>query len=144
MVKPIRVSTERCNGCKSCALVCSLFKTGTIRPKAAGVVIRLNQFKKEETPVLCRQCKNPKCVEACPTGSLIQETGGVVLVDKNKCTGCWACVDACPFDAMNTDPIENTVVKCDLCHGHQDGPRCVSICPVQALTLPVSSVKPEN
>lgn len=138
MARPIKVSAEKCIGCKSCALVCSLFKTGAIRPKAAGVVVHIDQFKKEEKPVLCRQCKKPKCVEACPTGSLIQDTGGVVLLDKNRCTGCWACVAACPFDAMHSDTIGKVVVKCDLCHGHQDGPRCVDICPVQALTLPVT------
>ncbi len=136
MAKPIKVNVEKCIGCKSCSLVCSLTKTGSIRPKAAGVVVHIDQFKKEEKPILCRQCKKPKCVEVCPTGSLTQTEDGVVILDKSKCTGCWACVDACPFGAMHRDPIDKAAVKCDLCYGSSDGPRCVSICPVQALTLP--------
>ncbi|MDA8211546.1 MAG: 4Fe-4S dicluster domain-containing protein [Clostridia bacterium] len=138
MAKPIRVIAEKCIGCESCALACSMFKTGTIRPKAAGVVVHIDQFNKVEKPVLCRQCKQPKCVEACLTGSLYQDADGVVLSDKNKCTGCWACVEACPFDAVHRDTIRNIAVKCDLCYGHEAGPRCVTICPVQALTLPVT------
>ena len=136
MAKPITISEKKCIGCESCALACSMFKTGNVRTKAAGVVVYINQFHKVEKPVICRQCKLPKCMEACPTGSLNQNIDGVVLLDENKCTGCWACVEACPFQAMHKDTIRKVAVKCDLCYGHEAGPRCVSICPVQALTYP--------
>lgn len=112
-----------------------MFKTGTLRPKVAGVVVHIDQFSKEEKPFLCRQCKYPKCMEACPAGSLNRDTNGVVLVDENRCTGCWACVVACPFGAVHRDTIRNLAVKCDLCYGQEADPRCVSICPVQALNL---------
>lgn len=136
MAKPIGVIPEKCIGCESCAIACSLFKSGTIRPKAAGVVVHIDQFNREEKPVLCRQCKKPKCVEACPTGSLTQDANGVVLLNESTCNGCWECVIACPFSAMHRDTIRNVAVKCDLCKGQETGPRCVSICPVQALILP--------
>lgn len=137
MAKPIKITAEKCIGCKSCALTCSTFKSGTVRPNAAGVVVYIDQFNKEEKPILCRQCKNPKCLEACLKSGLSLDANGVVLVNEDKCTGCWDCVDACPFNALHKDPIRKIVVKCDLCNGHEDGPRCVTICPVQALTYPI-------
>lgn len=138
MAKPIKLVADKCVGCQSCAMVCSIFKAGVIRPKAAGIVVHIDQMKKEEKPIFCQQCKQPKCIEACPTGSLKQDASGVVLVDETKCTGCWSCVDACPFKAMHRDLIRQVAVKCDLCYGQEAGPRCVTICPVQALTLPVT------
>lgn len=137
MAKPIRINQEKCIGCESCALACSIFKTGNVRPKASGVVLYIDQFINKEIPVICRQCKHPKCVGACPTDSLKQNIDGVVLLDEHKCTGCWACVEACPFKAMHMDIIRKVVVKCDLCYGYEAGPRCVCICPVQALTYPI-------
>ena len=134
MAKPIKITAEKCIGCKSCAIACSMFKTGTVRPNAAGVVVHIDQFKKEEKPVICRQCKHPKCVPACPTSSLSLDSNGVVLVNEDKCIGCWDCIEACPFNALHRDTIRNVIVKCDLCYGHESGPRCVSICPVQSLT----------
>ncbi|MDA8236129.1 MAG: 4Fe-4S binding protein [Clostridia bacterium] len=134
MAKPIKITAEKCIGCKSCALACSTFKTGTVRPNASGVVVHIDQFKKEEKPIICRQCKQPKCVPACSNGCLTLDSNGVVLVNEAKCTGCWDCIEVCPFNALHRDTIRNVVVKCDLCYNHQSGPRCVSICPVQSLT----------
>lgn len=136
MTKAINVTVEKCIGCKSCALVCSLFKSGSLRPNSGGVVVQINQLNKEEKPVICRQCKHPKCVGACPSGSLTVDSSGVVLVSNDKCTGCWACLQACPFNAIHKDTVRNIAVKCDLCYGYDHGPRCVSICPVQTLTYP--------
>ena len=54
-----------------------------------------------------------------------------VTIDKEKCTGCGACVDACPVDALEladdkakVDP--ETCIDCGT---------CVDECPVEAITL---------
>ncbi|MBN1860687.1 MAG: 4Fe-4S binding protein [Candidatus Thermoplasmatota archaeon] len=54
-----------------------------------------------------------------------------VKVDKEKCTGCGACVTACPVEALKV-VNEKVEVNEDTCI---DCGTCVDECPVQALSL---------
>ena len=63
--------------------------------------------------------------------------GGGVLVTHDKCTGCKACISACPYDARYVHPT-GYVDKCTFClHRVQRGeqPACVSVCPTSCLTF---------
>jgi ferredoxin len=52
-------------------------------------------------------------------------------VDKEKCTGCGVCVDACPQDAISlNDVAEIDAEKCTDCG------TCVEECPNEALSMP--------
>ena len=53
----------------------------------------------------------------------------MVVVNKTKCIGCGACVEACPFGAMFMDPDEEVAINCILCGA------CVDACPVKALHI---------
>jgi carbon-monoxide dehydrogenase iron sulfur subunit len=61
-------------------------------------------------------------------------TSDKVTVDMEKCTGCWTCIVACPYGALNRDLNSKTVIKCDLCPGREI-PACVINCPNEALIL---------
>ena len=79
----------------------------------------------------CNHCGHPPCVHACPTGASHVNEGGTVLVTHDKCTGCKACVAACPYDSRFVHP-EGYVDKCTFClHRVQNGelPACVEVCP---------------
>ena len=39
-------------------------------------------------------------MEVCEYGAITKGEDGVVQFDKEKCTGCWKCIEACPFDAI--------------------------------------------
>ena len=67
----------------------------------------------------------------CPTGASHVNEGGVVLVTHGKCSGCKACIAACPYDARFVHP-KGYVDKCTFClHRVQAGflPACVERLP---------------
>jgi Fe-S-cluster-containing dehydrogenase component len=53
-----------------------------------------------------------------------------VLLDPDACTGCQACLDACPFSAVIYNVRTGKVQLCDLCEGK---PECVDSCPHGAI-----------
>ncbi|MCZ6915198.1 MAG: polysulfide reductase NrfD [Gemmatimonadetes bacterium] len=86
----------------------------------------------------CNHCADPPCVHICPTTAMHQRSDGIVDIDHDRCIGCKACIQACPYDAIHVDPGDNTVAKCHFCaHRLEKGllPACVVICPVEALVF---------
>ncbi len=88
--------------------------------------------------VPCQHCAEAPCLEACPVeGAIYRREDGLVVVDPQKCTGCRECLLSCPYDALFFNEDLNIVQKCTGCaHLLDDGwtvPRCVDICPTQAL-----------
>ncbi len=83
--------------------------------------------------MICHQCADAPCYEACPESAAEIDTGsGMVSIHEEKCTGCRACEEACPFNAIRFDQDKNRVFKCDLCRGN---PACVNWCPMNALGI---------
>jgi anaerobic carbon-monoxide dehydrogenase iron sulfur subunit len=117
---------DLCTGCLECEIVCSLKKTGRVNVSLARIKIHLSQEDGKSTPVICRHCKNAACLKACQVAGAMQwdERTGIVSIDEKNCTGCKACVKACPFKAIRVGP-GGEVLKCDLCGGD---PQCVKYC----------------
>lgn len=114
-----------CMGCRNCETACSYANTKTFNPRRARIQIINDEFNGIDNPNVCRQCKNPKCVEACPEGAFELNDAGVYSVNREVCTGCGLCEEACPFNAIHMDPVENVALKCDLCNG---SPQCILMC----------------
>ncbi len=97
-------------------------------------------------PSSCQHCENPACLIDCPTGAIGKDPEGEVFIREPLCTGCGACVRACPWDNVRLDErpagtarpagvaADLVAVKCDLCRGWENGPACVQACPVDAIT----------
>lgn len=83
-------------------------------------------------PVVCLQCENPLCQEACPTGAIHRNEEGILTVDPNSCIGCGNCVNACIYGGIAIDPITLKAIKCDLCGGD---PACVEACEYDAISV---------
>jgi Fe-S-cluster-containing dehydrogenase component len=115
----------RCSGCRKCEIACSLFHENRIWPEASRIRVFM-LVPGAEVPHLCVQCEDYPCVESCPVDALsVSKDTGAVLVDKEKCTGCGLCIDACPGRVPHIHPTEKYAVICDLCGGK---PQCVEVC----------------
>ena len=155
------VIPERCMGCEACVIACN---TGRCLPRERWDTVverhvegRYPRVRKKFFPRMCRHCANAPCVQACPSGAMRTEAGGVVVVDRTACIGCGSCVEACPHGAVvlhqgkaaKCDPKsiwphcgtlnvvlhQGKAAKCDLCHDRLAAgmkPRCVETCPSQA------------
>jgi Fe-S-cluster-containing hydrogenase component 2 len=118
-MKVLIVNPKNCVECGLCELACSYFKEHRFSPRRARIRIAPGSI------MVCRHCKRPPCADACKFGAIVRdELRGVVMMDKQKCIGCNACITACPFGAIFLTPDGN-VIKCDLCNGD---PKCVKHC----------------
>lgn len=84
----------------------------------------------------CNHCSSAPCVTMCPVTALYKRDDGIVDFDNDRCIGCKACTQACPYDALYIDPVENTAAKCNYCSHRVDiglQPACVVVCPEQAI-----------
>lgn len=124
-------ATGICSGCKLCELYCSLQHNGAFNPRRSRIrVVELGTGI--DIPVTCQQCQDPACQAACEFKAIeYDEKLKIVVVDEDKCTGCQACVGACPYGIIAIDPSTKKAIKCDLCGGER--PACVDICPSNVL-----------
>ena len=84
----------------------------------------------------CNHCRDPICVEVCPSRAMHKNESGIVLIDSKKCVGCRYCEWACPYSAPQFDRSNGIMTKCDFCQTQiQEGhdPCCVEACPTHAL-----------
>ncbi|MBW2058936.1 MAG: 4Fe-4S dicluster domain-containing protein [Deltaproteobacteria bacterium] len=133
MEKVILVDIEKCTGCGRCTLVCSGLKEGVFAPSKSR--IHLVNFAREglSVPNVCFHCEEPACAEACPVEAISRNGTGAVVVDRDACTGCGVCVEACPYGMIWLDD-EGLACKCDLCRGD---PECVKVCQPGAIAFAV-------
>lgn len=134
------VDTARCTGCHTCSIACK---------DRAGLPDELDWLRVEEHEtgicpettlsfrvIRCFHCEAPPCVEICPSQAIARDERGFVVLDREKCTGCGECIDACPFEAIVLQP-DGVASKCDGCvdemaEGRE--PTCVRACPMRALS----------
>jgi carbon-monoxide dehydrogenase iron sulfur subunit len=130
ITRRLTVVPERCSGCRLCEVACALVRFGVNNPKKGCLrVMMAYPHPVIRMPIICHQCREPKCAENCPTDA-IQVKNGIVEIDEDACISCNQCVISCPFGAMFTHADIDTPFKCDLCGGD---PECVKICPKRAL-----------
>ncbi len=159
------IDLNRCVGCHACAVACRAewqipvkdgFRRNWVR--RLGPARTNSGMSYTFYPGLCNHCDSPPCVDVCPADTVkktftCKETGqtkvmevaatykdpftGAVLIDKERCLGCGACADACPYGARYVNPdladdnSEGKADKCTFCMPRVEAglqPACVQTC----------------
>lgn len=133
MSRFIAVEHKKCTGCRTCQLVCSLYHFGESNPtKSAVRVLRMERDGLVNCfPLVCQQCKPAPCIDACPTQAISRDETGSLKFNRDDCTGCEVCVEACPVGAIAIT-ADRSLINCDLCDGE---PQCVPACHASCLSV---------
>ncbi|BDQ37120.1 4Fe-4S ferredoxin [Pseudodesulfovibrio nedwellii] len=141
----IKFDKKRCIACDACLVHCKVKNKVPVGISLNRLTVEGPIADKDGKPTAkikyqnCMHCKNPECVAACPTGAMYKrDEDGLVLVDLNKCDGCKACVEACPWSVPVFNEESGKIMKCDYCVDRVDAggtPACVTGCTAQALTF---------
>ncbi|WP_309493183.1 4Fe-4S dicluster domain-containing protein [Candidatus Hecatella orcuttiae] len=131
---------DRCVGCPTCVVACKQENEIPVGPSWLRITKRVykvdGKLKMSFNLLRCMHCGRPPCIEACPVNAITKRSDGIVLINKELCTGCKACIEACPFKAPQYNPEKDVVEMCTLCvHRIEKGllPSCVQHCPAGAL-----------
>ncbi len=134
------IDQSRCIGCHACTVACKAeheVPVGVFRTWVQYVERGEYPNTRRSFAVLrCNHCDNAPCVAICPTRALYRRADGIVDFDRERCIGCKACMQACPYDAIYIDPETHTAAKCNYCAHRVDRglePACVIVCPVNAI-----------
>ena len=142
--KHIIVDTDACSGCLTCELACAARHfDGLCDRELSAITIAADMLDYHFDYMVCKQCKTASCAAVCPRDAIFfDEQTGARCIDKDKCVRCGACAKACPFSDGRLPAIRKVtkynskfIIKCDLCHGFEDGPYCVQVCPKAAIHL---------
>ena len=128
----ISIIPERCTGCQSCEMVCSLSHEGSCSSSLSRIRIKKWEEISVFMPVVCQHCEKPPCITICPTQARkrVPETDAAVT-DEKRCVGCKSCLYACPYSAPVIHPVTKRTTTCDLCNGN---PLCTQVCTSGALS----------
>ncbi len=134
------IDHRRCIGCHACTVACKSehdVPVGAFRTWVKYIEKGTYPDTRRFFSVLrCNHCDAAPCVTICPVTALFKRDDGIVDFNGERCIGCKACMQACPYDALYINPDTNTAEKCNYCaHKVEVGlePACVIVCPEQAI-----------
>jgi len=141
-MKRIYTLEDACIGCHLCEVACITEHSQSKDPIKAFLYEPLRPISRctvEEweggvvsLSTTCRHCDEPDCLRACISGAIQKSDSGVVRIDNEQCVGCWSCVMACPYGAIQRNLDKKKANKCDHCPDRKN-PACVDACPNRAL-----------
>ncbi len=144
-MKEVMIDPTRCTACRTCELQCSiahskskdLFKAIFEYP-LPRYTVNIQFAPGINYPAKCMHCKHAPCIAACPTEAIsLERERGIVLINDDRCIGCWMCAMVCPYGAIVPSYDYKVAFKCDGCIERlREGlePACTAACPTKALS----------
>lgn len=144
----LNIAEEECWGCMTCEVAC---KQENRAPDGVKLLfVTEERPRRQEEKWLyqfrvnrCRHCESPPCTEVCPTNAIVKRDDGIVVLNESECSGCGACKEECPHDAIAFDEEQKTARKCNLCHHRVDRgllPACAdNVCLAHCIRFVVAS-----
>lgn len=149
----ILADIDKCVGCRSCEVACAkkYAKEEPVPQEALldeepengehlilasrKMHVGISMGGTKPMPIQCRHCEDPTCLFACISGAIHRDPEtGMVLIDQDKCVGCWTCLKMCSYFSILPDVRGMRVLKCDKCMEERP-PACVRACPMKVLFL---------
>ncbi len=134
------IDNRRCIGCHACTVACKAEHDDPIGVNKTWVkYIEKGEFPNTQrnfSVMRCNHCDDSPCTDVCPVTALWEREDGIVDFDPERCIGCKACMQGCPYDALYIDPDTHTAAKCNYCSHRVDSgrePACVTVCPEDAI-----------
>jgi len=134
------IDNRKCIGCHACTIACKAEHEIPLGVNRTWVkYIEKGAFpdaRRFFSVLRCNHCADAPCVTICPVTALFAREDGIVDFDPNRCIGCKACIQGCPYDALYIDPDSHTAAKCNYCaHRVEVGlePPCAVVCPEHAI-----------
>jgi Fe-S-cluster-containing dehydrogenase component/formate-dependent nitrite reductase membrane component NrfD len=134
------IDHRKCIGCHACTVACKAEHDVPLGVNRTWVKYiekgAFPQTRRFFSVLRCNHCADAPCVTICPVTALFTREDGIVDFDPNRCIGCKACIQACPYDALHIDPRTQTAAKCNFCaHRVEVGlePPCAVVCPEHAI-----------
>ncbi|MHB8987430.1 MAG: 4Fe-4S dicluster domain-containing protein [Desulfobulbia bacterium] len=116
------IDLQKCVGCGACALACKT--ENNTAGRNFGQAHNWADFQNETSgkfpktkytarPVLCNHCSNAPCVKACPVTpkAMYKTKDGITMHNDERCIGCRACQQACPYSKMEVKGGETSVIS---------------------------------
>lgn len=141
-MKKIKIKKEYCLGCSLCLVACAVNSSDSkniVRAYKEEKVKPKNNFADSGSvsfPVICRHCEDAECMKACITGAVQRNDDGNIIINVDKCVGCYSCIMVCPNNAIKSYTNKDgkkIALKCDFCNN--EDPACVTACPNNALLI---------
>jgi len=134
------IDNRKCIGCHACTVACKAEHDVPLGVNRTWVkYIEKGTFpdtRRFFSVLRCNHCADAPCVTICPVTALYNREDGIVDFDPERCIGCKACIQGCPYDAIYIDPDSLTAAKCNFCaHRVEVGlePPCAVVCPEHAI-----------
>ena len=70
MDKLIYIDHQKCVGCATCEMVCSLVHEGICSPSLSRIRVVRYPTQAFNVPITCAFCEFPPCVSVCPSGAI--------------------------------------------------------------------------
>jgi benzoyl-CoA reductase subunit BamC len=119
-IKGFRIDADKCNGCRSCEVICSAVhatpKYSSVNPARSRIQIIRHPLRDIWLPVFAGEYTKAECIGR-----------DKYLIAGKEYDECGFCRASCPSRDRFKEPDSGLPLKCDMCEG-EEGPLCVEWC----------------